>query len=65
MIYERLQVARAAILVLGGFGALCVAAFLFSIIAGWAAVGVSLLIVEFLTNPSTADAIARRQETRR
>lgn len=58
MLWERLQVVRAAVLVLGGFGALCVAAFIFSVIAGWAAVGVSLLVVEFLTNPDAARVLA-------
>jgi hypothetical protein len=49
-------------LILGGFAALCVAAFLWSPIAGWIVVGASLLTVEFLTNPdgrSLAEARAR------
>lgn len=57
MIWTRLAVLRTALLTLGGFAALCVAAFLWHVIAGWAAVGVSLLAVEFLTNP---EATGRR-----
>ena len=64
MIFERLQVVRAALLVLGGFAALCVAAFLWSVIAGWVAVGASLLVIEFLTNPESQRALAARGERR-
>lgn len=57
MVWERLQVVRAAVLVLGGFAALCIAAFLWSAIAGWVVVGISLLAVEFLTNPDAGKAL--------
>lgn len=43
------MVLRTALLTLGGFGALCVGAFLVRPWVGWLAVGVSLLAVEFLT----------------
>ena len=55
MVWGRLQVVRAAVLILGGFAALCVAAFLWSAIAGCVALGVSLLTIEFLTNPEHAE----------
>lgn len=59
MVWGRLQVVRAAVLVLGGFAALCVAAFLFSPIAGWVAVGGALLTIEFLTNPESREQAER------
>jgi len=49
--WERLRPVRTALLILAGFAALCVAAFLFSAIVGFAAVGISLLVIEWLTQP--------------
>jgi len=49
--WERLRPVRTALLILCGFAALCVAAFLFDLIAGFAAVGISLLVIEWLTQP--------------
>lgn len=43
--------ARTAILTIVGFGCLSLAAFLWSPIAGFAAVGVSALLLEYLTQP--------------
>lgn len=51
MIWERLTAVRTLLLSLFGFTALCVAAFLFTAMAGWAAVGVSALALAYLTDP--------------
>lgn len=40
---------RTALLVLGGFGSLAVAGFIWHPVAGWIAVGVALLVIEILT----------------
>lgn len=51
--WEILRVARTAVLSGLGFAFLCLAAFLWTPIAGCVAVGLSLLILEFLTAPET------------
>ncbi len=51
MKWERLRGVRTAVLSVGGFAALSVSAFHLGQAAGWAAVGVSLLAVEFLSRP--------------
>jgi hypothetical protein len=52
MQWAKIEKIRVMIMVLLGFAALCVAAFLWTEAAGWAAVGVSLLAVAYLTDPS-------------
>ncbi len=49
MILGRLLTAMAfrVVLTLAGLGALCVSAFLVSEVAGWAAIGISLLLTEW------------------
>lgn len=46
---------RTALLALGGFGALTAGAFLWSPIAGFIVLGVSLLIIEALTGPERGE----------
>ncbi len=51
MRWERLAVLRSPLMVLVGLGCLCVAAFMWAGAAGWAAVGISLLLLAYLTEP--------------
>ncbi len=60
MIWSRLAALRTAVLVLCGFGALCTAAFIAHPIIGWSAIGVSLLLIEALTNPDFSLPAAAR-----
>lgn len=49
MSWNRLSVIRTALLVITGFASLVTAAFLVHLIAGFAALGLCLLLLEFLT----------------
>jgi hypothetical protein len=49
--WERLAVLRSALLTLLGLGSLSLAAFLWTTIAGFAVLGVALLVLEWLTRP--------------
>ncbi len=51
MRWERLKVARGWALSLAGFGSLSTAGFLLDPVAGWSAVGLSLLLIEWLSQP--------------
>lgn len=42
------------LLTLAGLGALCVSAFLWSVIAGWAAIGLSALLTEWAIRSETS-----------
>ncbi len=55
MRWERLRPVRTALLALGGFAALSVAGFHLGQAVGWAAVGLSLLALEFLSRPGEGD----------
>jgi hypothetical protein len=44
---------RTALLTLGGFSSLAAAAFLFNVVAGWAVLGVCLLVLEYLIRPDS------------
>lgn len=48
--WERLAVLRTPVLMLLGLIALCVAAFLWAVAAGWAAVGVALIFLAYVTD---------------
>lgn len=56
--WQKLGAARILVMALLGFAALCVAAFLLAVAAGWAAVGVSLLVLAYLTDGSARDESA-------
>lgn len=56
MSWERLALIRTTLLVLAGLAFLCAAAWSFHPIVGMVAVGVSLLLLEYLTAPSKPDA---------
>lgn len=56
MTWSRLSVIRTALLVILGFASLVTAAFLAHLIAGFAALGVSLLLLEFLTADRPGEA---------
>jgi hypothetical protein len=49
--WSRLAVLRTALLTVGGFACLSLAAFLWHVIAGFTALGVALLLIEALTSP--------------
>jgi hypothetical protein len=53
MILARVLALRALLLTLVGLGALCVSAFLWSVIAGWAAIGLSALVMEWAVRSET------------
>lgn len=59
MKWEKLALIRTWLLVLGGLACLCVAAFLWTTIAGLAATGVSALLLAYLTDPTGRDGVAR------
>ena len=48
-----LTAVRTALLTLGGFSSLAAAAFMFNTVAGWAVLGVLLLVLEFLARPES------------
>ncbi len=50
MRWERLAVLRAPVLTLVGLICLCVAAFLWAVAAGWAACGVALVFLAYVTD---------------
>lgn len=50
--WRRLSVIRSALLVIGGFTCLAVAAFLYHVIAGFVATGLLLLVLEYFTQPA-------------
>lgn len=50
---------RTVVLTLGGFGALIAGAFLLHVVAGFLALGLSLLAIEALTGPERGE-VARR-----
>lgn len=52
--WERLTVLRSPLLLFVGLGFLCVAAFMWAPAAGWAAMGVSLILLGFLTDAPAA-----------
>ncbi len=52
--WNRLNVARTALLTILGFGLICLGAFLWHPIAGCVASGISLLVIESLTGPDAA-----------
>lgn len=56
MRWDKLHGVRTALLTVLGFGALCVCAFLLAVWAGWAAIGVSLLVIEWLTGDQGAQS---------
>ncbi len=47
--WERLAIVRSPLMVLAGLACLCVAAFMWAVPAGWAAVGMALLLLAYLT----------------
>lgn len=51
--WDRLANARTLLLVIVGFGSLVVAAFMWTVIAGWAAIGISALLIAYLTDDNT------------
>jgi hypothetical protein len=53
MILARVALLRGVLLTLVGLGALCVSAFLWSVIAGWAAIGLSALVMEWAIRSET------------
>lgn len=55
MKWERLSGLRGWVLSLAGFGSLSTAGFLVDPVAGWSAVGVSLLLIEWLSRPGEAN----------
>lgn len=56
MTWSRLSVIRTALLVICGFASLVTAAFLVHLIAGFAALGLCLLLLEFLTSERPGEA---------
>ncbi len=52
--WERLAVLRSPVLVLLALAAVCVGVFMFSVPAGWIAVGVSLMFVAYVTDGPAA-----------
>lgn len=60
MQWERLVQIRTLVLALAGLVALCVGGFMFLPVVGWAVLGVSLLLLAYLTDPSAAQQGARR-----
>lgn len=60
MQWGRLAAWRTAVLTVLGFGSLSLAAFLFHIVAGFVALGVALLLMEWLTGPSKPGEAPRR-----
>lgn len=55
MILARVALIRGLLLTLVGLGALCVSAFLWSVIAGWAAIGLSALVMEWALRSETSE----------
>lgn len=59
--WERLAALRSPLLLLIGLGFLCVAAFLWTPIAGYAAIGIAVIVLAFLTDaPATSGQEVRR-----
>lgn len=58
--WNKLVDVRTILLVIIGFGALVVAAFMWSAIAGWAAIGISALLIAYLTDDNNISGSGRR-----
>ncbi len=56
MRWERLAAVRSPFMVLVGLGFLCVAAFMWTPVAGWAAIGVGLILLAYLTDGAPAES---------
>jgi len=54
--WGRLAAVRSPLMVLMGLAFLCVSAFLWAPVAGWAAIGVSLILLAYLTDGPTGGA---------
>lgn len=61
MKWDRLQAWRTGILTVAGFGCLSLAAFLVHVVAGFATLGVLLLLLEALTGPDRPGSGVQRR----
>jgi hypothetical protein len=57
--WERLTLVRSPFLLLLGLAALCVGAFMVAVAAGWAAVGVALIVMAYLTDSAPSEGAQR------
>lgn len=57
--WERLAMLRTPVLMLLGLTALCVAAFMWTPAAGWAAVGVALMFLAYVTDTPAEEEVRR------
>lgn len=58
--FRMLIALRTSLLTLGGFSSLAVAAFMWHTVAGWAVLGVCLLVLEYLVRPESDDSAGQR-----
>jgi len=59
--WERLAALRSPLMLFIGLAFLCVAAFMWTAIAGWASVGIALILLGYLTDAAPADDSAVRR----